>query len=217
MHTAICTFDTQATAQQAVERLVQAGFDRQDIHMEYRRSDGTPMKPPANDSWDGLEREVAVSRDVVGKFDFFERLFGAGDAAVHREKYTQAAERGHCVVVVDTQDEASAQRAQNVLHGIESREFQLLHRAGLRPVRDIVAERQASGLEERFGTAREDMAPTHRRDVKGGDTELFPPEERERAMASQGWGEQRTLPLIPDEPPSAGSGPRDGDFDDKPR
>jgi hypothetical protein len=217
MHTAICTFDDPAAAQQAVERLVQAGFDRDDIHMEHRHSDGSPMEAPANDAWDGLEREVAVSRGVAGKFDFFEHLFGEGDAAAHRDKYTRAAERGHCVVIVDAPDEASAERAQNVLHGIESREFQLLHRAGMRPVRDIVAQRRASGLEERFGTAREDMAAPHRRDVKGGDTELFPPEERERAMASHGWGEQRTLPLIPDEPPSAGGGPRDGDFDDKPR
>ena len=30
MHTAICTFDDRATAEQAVQRLVQAGFDRDD-------------------------------------------------------------------------------------------------------------------------------------------------------------------------------------------
>ena len=47
MHTAICTFDTRTTAEQAVERLVQAGFDRDDIHMEYRHSDGSPMREPA--------------------------------------------------------------------------------------------------------------------------------------------------------------------------
>ena len=233
MHTAICTFDDRATAEQAVQRLVQSGFDRHDIHMEYRRSDGSPMRNAGdmeggadhsaeapNDTWDGLEREVAVGRDVAAKFSFFERLFGTSHAD-HADVYDSAAERGHCVVIVDAHDEASAERAQNVLHGMESRDFNLLHRAGQRPVRDIVAERQAGGsMEQRFGTSRDDMAPSHNRDLNTDrGAELFPREERERAMASQGWGEQRTLPLIDDgDSPAAGaSGPRRGDLDDKPR
>jgi len=233
MHTAICTFDDRNTAEQAVDRLVQSGVDRNDIHMEYRRSDGSPMRDagameggadrsaePPNDAWDGLEREVAVDRDVAAKFAFFERLFGTSHAD-HANVYDSAAERGHCVVIVDAPDEASAERAQKVLHGMESRDFQLLHRAGQRPLREVVAERQASGsLEQRFGTERSAMAPSHHRDLKReGDTELFPREERERAMASQGWGEQRTLPLIDDgDSPAAGaSGPRRSDLDDKPR
>jgi hypothetical protein len=228
LHTAICTFDNRDTAQQAVDRLVQAGFERHDIHMEYRHADGSPMtgpenrEEPANDAWDGLEREVAVGRDVLAKFAFFERLFG-NTHADHTSTYESAADRGHCVVVVDAHDEASAERAQNVLHGMESKEFQLLHRAGQRPVRDIVAERQGS-MEQRFGTARQEMDDSHTRAEGDGqargvsrDGELFPVEERERAMASQGWGEQRTLPIIPDTPATP-SGPRDeGDLGGKPR
>lgn len=220
MHTAICTFDQPEAAQQAVERLVQAGFDRNDIHMERRHADGRLVsgpenrQEPANDAWDGLEREVAVGRDVLGKFAFFERLFGDKHAE-HAQTYKGAADRGHCVVVVDAQDEASAERAQNVLHGMESRDFQLLHRAGQRPVRDIVAERQGS-MDQRFGTAREDMDESHNRGVSR-EGELFPVEERERAMASQGWGEQRTLPIIPDDPPSPSGSRDDGDVSGKPR
>ncbi len=220
MHTAICTFDNRDTAQQAVDRLLQAGFDRHDIHMEHRHSDGSPMsgpehrQEPANDAWDGLEREVAVGPDLLHRFAFFERLFGDKHAD-HAERYKSAADRGHCVVVVDAKDEVEAERAQNVLHGMESGEFQLLHRAGQRPVRDIVAERQGS-LEQRFGTAREEMDESHRRGVSR-DGELFPVEERERAMASQGWGEQRTLPIIPDDPPSPTGARDDGDVGGKPR
>ncbi|MCC2635682.1 MAG: hypothetical protein K0S48_3568, partial [Ramlibacter sp.] len=40
MHTAICTFNDRATAEQAVQRLVQAGFDRDDVHIQHRKADG---------------------------------------------------------------------------------------------------------------------------------------------------------------------------------
>ena len=43
MHTAICTFDDRATAEQAVQRLVQAGFDRDDVHIQHRHADGSLM------------------------------------------------------------------------------------------------------------------------------------------------------------------------------
>lgn len=242
MHTAICTFDNPADAKRAVERLLQSGFDRDDVHMEYRHADGTPMEtgqarrsgdtgtPPmhgepaapgqANDSWDSLEREVAMDHSRVRRLgDFFRRLFGRDEDAGHAGTYSRAVERGHCVVMVDAHSEEEAERAQEMLHGMEARELTRVHRAGHPPLRDIVGERQAVGttdagsIEQQFGTAREDMAPSHNMDVRG-EGEF--PRERERAMASQGWGEQRRLDVVDDNKPIASPDLSPDDLD-KPR
>jgi hypothetical protein len=194
MHTAICTFEDRALAEQAVDRLVQSGFDRREVHLEHRHPDGTPMPE---------HRE----RDVVGKFSFFERLFGAGKHAPHADRYASAVERGLYVVLVEGRDELEAERAQNVMHGLEAGDVNLVHRAGERPLREVVAERgQASGTERTFGTARSEM----------GEGEVVPP-ERERAMASQGWGEQRKLEVVPDDRPIASPDLRTRDEGEKPR
>lgn len=194
MHTAICTFEDRAQAEQAAERLAQSGFDKHAIHVEHRHPDGSPMG-----EHEGREH------DVVAKFSFFERLFGAGKHVPHADKYSSAVERGLYVVIVEGRDEAEAERAQNVLHGMEAGDLDLVHRAGQRPLRDVVAERQATDadLERNFGTAREDMAPTER--------------QPERAMASQGWGEQRKLEVVDDDKPIASPDMEVRDDSDKPR
>jgi hypothetical protein len=209
MHTAICTFDDRAAAEQAAERLVQAGFDRREIHVEHRHADGTPMAE--GDA--GAERR---DQDVVGKFSFFERLFGAGKHTPHADTYGLAVERGLYVVLVESRDESEAQRAQDVLHGLNPSDVALVHRPGEPPLREVIAEREAGSIEQRFGTARSDMGASHTMDV-GGEGQFFPSErtatefdaERtaqrspERAFASQGWGEQRELKVVEDDKPIA--------------
>ncbi|MEJ8838236.1 hypothetical protein [Ramlibacter sp. AN1133] len=209
MHTAICTFEDRAGAEQAAERLVQAGFDRREVHVEHRHADGTPMAEPDA----GTERR---DHDVVGKFSFFERLFGAGRHAPHADTYSRAVEQGLYVVLVESADESEAQHAQDVLHGLNPADVTLVHRAGEPPLRDLVAERRGGSLEQRFGTARAEMGAGHNMDVRR-EGELFPPERRpadlegegtverapERAMASQGWGEQRELKVVDDDRPIA--------------
>ena len=155
MHTAICTFEDRTQAEQAAERLAQQGFERHAIHVEHRHPDGSPM---ADDE--------GRDHDVVAKFSFFERLFGAGKHVPHADRYTSAVERGLYVVIVEGRDEAEAERAQNVLHGLEAGDVNLVHRAGQRPLRDVVAERQGTDMERSFGTARADMAPGHNMDVR---------------------------------------------------
>jgi hypothetical protein len=220
MHTAICTFEDRAAAEQAADRLVQAGFDRREVHVEHRHADGTPMAEPDA----GTERR---DHDVVGKFSFFERLFGAGKHAPHAETYSRAVEQGLFVVLVEGRDEAEAQRAQDVLHGLNPSDFTLVHRAGQRPLRDVVAERPAGSMEQRFGTARADMGASHNEDVRR-EGEFFPPErtpadletERtpERALASQGWGEQRELKVVDEDKPIASPDiPASHEERDKPR
>ena len=186
MHTAICTFDDPAQAEQAVNRLLQSGFDRHAVHLEHRHPDGSPMD-------DIQERH---DRDVQGKFSFFERLFGAGRHVPHVDAYTSAVERGLYVVIVEGRDEAEAGRAQDVLHGMEASDLNLLHRPGEPPLKDVVAERQAMVDSERsLETAREELASAD--ELRRESRTSFEQREPERAMASQGWGEQRTLEVVP--------------------
>lgn len=221
MHTAICTFEDRADADRAVERLLQSGFDRHDVHLEYLHADGTPMRegqdplmhgePAAagqsNDNWDGMEREVAMDSKVVRRLgNFFERLFGhdEGDRAGN---YAAAYDRGHCVVFVDATSDEQAERAQSLLHGMNPDDLNVYPRTGQRPLRDVVAERQAASgsLEQRPATARAGMAAGRDLDAPG-EGELPRDEaarERDRAVASQGWGEQRTLDLVEDDKPIA--------------
>lgn len=208
MHTAICTFEDRAMAEQAVDRLVQSGFDRGEVHLEHRHADGSPME-------DGEHRD----HDVVAKFSFFERLFGAGKHAPHADTYASAVEKGLYVVLVESPDEAEAMRAQNVLHGLNASDHQVFHRAGEPPLREVVAERGGSDIERSFGTARADMGESHNMDVRR-EGELFPPErqpERERAVASQGWGEQRKLEVVQDDKPIASPDLSLPEEKDKPR
>jgi hypothetical protein len=232
MHTAICTFEDRSDADRAVERLLQSGFDRADVHLEYLHADGTPMREgreplmhgepaapgQANDHWDSLEREVAVDTSRVHRLGrFFQRLFGHDEgAALHAGRYSGAMDKGHCVVFVDADSDAQADRAQSILHGMNPDDLNLFQRAGQRPLRDVVAERQAEAgsLEQGFGTARSGMGPGHDMDVRG-EGEF--PRERERAMASLGWGEQRKLDLVDENKPIASPDIPAAHESDKPR
>lgn len=199
MHTAICTFEDRAAAEQAAERLLHSGFDRREVHVEHRHADGTPMGEEQRD------------HDVVAKFSFFERLFGAGKHAPHAETYQSKVEQGLYVVLVEARDEAEAQRAQDVLHGMNPSDFTMVHRAGQRPLRDVVAERGATDLERSFGTARSEMGTSHQ-------GEPFPKEQApERAIASQGWGEQRKLEVVDEDKPIASPDIPASHSPDKPR
>jgi hypothetical protein len=145
MHTAICSFDDHATAQRAVDRLLQSGFDRHDVHIEHRHAhgDGTHDK---NDRWDGLEREVAVSRSALASFGrFFASLFGQDNPSGHTDTYSQHVERGGYVVVVDGHSDADAVRAQSLMREMEAGNLNTVYRQGQRPLRDIVAERGTAG------------------------------------------------------------------------
>ena len=215
MHTAICTFDDRATAEQAVKRLVEAGFDRHDVHIQHRQADGSLMTEESENRWDGMEREVAVGHRVAETLGFFASLFGQ-DAVGHTAPYYRAVERGQCVVLVDASSDVEAQRAQNTLLGMEAGDFKLVPRAG-QPLRNLVGDGASPGIEERFGTARADMGESRNREVeRERERERAVVRELERATASQGWGEQRTLNLVDDDQPIAS--PRlQPNRDEKPR
>ncbi|MCG2592664.1 hypothetical protein LZ009_07695 [Ramlibacter sp. XY19] len=146
MHTALCSFDDRANADHAVDRLVQAGFDRRDIHVQHRggaaNGDGEPGHHSGTERWDTMEREVAVDPGVLaGLGRFFSSLFGTNDSP-HASSYTEAVERGHYVVVVDAVDETSADHAQSVLRDLRGATLTVVHRPTQLPLREIVGTRQ---------------------------------------------------------------------------
>jgi len=125
MQTIIGAFDDTATAQRAVERLVQSGFDRDDVHVEQQQGGQMQQGGLQNETrqqganWDGQEREVGADRR-----GFFAKLFGMDDDdnlqqnqyASHAYTYDEAVRRGSAVVVVDAQDDTQADRASALLH-----------------------------------------------------------------------------------------------------
>ncbi|HZN47551.1 MAG TPA: hypothetical protein VFB71_07985 [Ramlibacter sp.] len=148
MHTALCTFDEKARAEQAVDNLVTAGFPRHDVHIEHKQ---LSAEADANDRFDGMEREVALGRNVVAAFgNFFSRLFGRNDEP-HVDTYGRHVERGGYVVVVDTSEPGEAERARRMLSDWQAGDLNVVHRPQQPPLREIVANRQ--------GTATTDDKP----------------------------------------------------------
>ena len=139
MHTVIGAFDDTTAAQRAVERLVQAGIDREDVHVqpESGRSGGQGHQM-VNGQQDDLKNVSNTwDKDRAGSQthgSFFSRLFGMdGDNVDNRQQsqqglqgqqsehsehfhtYNEAVNRGNAVVVVDAESEAQADRACSVL------------------------------------------------------------------------------------------------------
>lgn len=179
MHTAICSFDDRAQAERTVERLVQAGYDRSDIHLKHRHGDG---RHSGTNKWDGMEREVAVDPGVLASFGrFFASLFGKDDASRHADTYASAVERGQYVVIVDAGDDASAMRAQHMMHDMEADNLNVVQRPTQPALRDIVTDDQLTmtgltkDMADSFGTARSDMSLTERERAMAANREaLFP-------------------------------------------
>ena len=148
MHTAICSFEHRDAAERARDRLLQAGFDRRDVHLQHRGPTDSDAMGEDPRAWEGTDREIAASRDMVDRVaGFFVHLFGAGREEGDRDAYRAAVERGHTVVVVDTRDEAEARRAREVLHELQAADVNVYHQPDRRPLREIVdVEGEGGGL-----------------------------------------------------------------------
>lgn len=165
MHTAICTFQDRDTAERARERLLRAGFQRDDLHVEHRGDTAAGEDPRG---WIGTDHEIAASRDMVDKVaGFFVRLFGRGHPEGHDSTYADAVERGRFVLVVDAQDDAEAQRARTLLHELSAEDVNVVHRPQHRPLREILGlpkgadERGFAGSYHDRASAFDDPAPEH--------------------------------------------------------
>jgi len=125
VQTVIGAFDDTATAQRAVERLTQAGFPRDDVHLQHEQdsSDLTGQDSPTSRSTTSSTSSIPQPK----KGGFFATLFGMGDYddddrsrqnpyAEHAYTYDEAVRRGSAVVVVDVDSESEADKASSLLH-----------------------------------------------------------------------------------------------------
>jgi hypothetical protein len=121
METVIGAFDDRHAAKRAVERLVQSGFAREDVHIEHGAEAGAMQDggtgSGTQDRWQGMEAEVAIDRNLLSSIgQFFTRLFGQDHPSGHVGVYSEAVRRGSTVVVVDAADEQQAAQAASLLH-----------------------------------------------------------------------------------------------------
>lgn len=120
--TVIGVFDNASEAQQAVEKLVNAGFTRTNIdlstHADAHNSTSTTgdLIPDRHQNTSGTRTEEVVddTKDVGSSIgNFFSSLFGDDDED-DKHKYTTAANRGS-VITVHTQTDDEAERAADIL------------------------------------------------------------------------------------------------------
>ncbi|HVE53471.1 MAG TPA: hypothetical protein VNB23_08820 [Ramlibacter sp.] len=169
MHTALCAFEDQDRAAQAVDSLVRAGFDRHDVHIEHKHATAEGQGSTRG----GLAGPPGDDRGVLSSFGhFFASLLGRDNPSGHVDTYAQHVERGAFVVVVDADGEAEAQRAHALLQELQGGDLGVLHRQGQQRLRDLVGhEDPPAGMVSRSREAYEAGA---------GSSAV----ERERAMAS---------------------------------
>jgi hypothetical protein len=178
-NTVIGTFDNADLARRAVQRLESEGIHAGDIRTHHRDE----HVPAANEgmtegTWEGMEREVAVGRHVLGSLGrAFASLFGHDDGRDRAGIYAEGVHRGHCVVVVEARNDIEATRAADVMRACGAFDMEQraqewkaagwsaspahLDRKGMdRELDRMTAERSEREREERAFAAqqREDMA-----------------------------------------------------------
>jgi uncharacterized protein (TIGR02271 family) len=115
MQTVISAFDDRQAAQRAVDRLVDAGFDRDDIHIQ----DDTFTSRATNQSTRLSGGDTDEHRGVLESIgDFFANLFGEDRPSGYSTNYSEAVRRGHSIVVLDLRREEDADRASAILHEV---------------------------------------------------------------------------------------------------
>ena len=180
MHTAICSFEHREIALRARDRLIESGFAQRDVHLQHRGPTDSDAMGEDPRAWEGTDREIAASRDMVDKVaGFFVHLFGADRDPKEHEVYEKAVDRGFTVVVVDTEDEAEAARARALLHDLQAADLNVIHRPDQQRVHEILGERmphRSGGL----GGSYQDRSSAF--DTEPARTAA----ERERATAAGG-------------------------------
>lgn len=106
MYAVIGAFDNQPQAQEAADALVQAGFDREALHLEHEAHAAA-----------GTQAQAGTGRHT-GILGFLQSLFTTEDQANtgHAHTYQEALRRGSTVLMVNARDDAEATRACTLLH-----------------------------------------------------------------------------------------------------
>lgn len=151
MQTVISVFDDYQTAQRAVEHLVDAGFDRDDVHVQQGGSIQGAGATTTSTSYTSDEEDRGVLSSIG---HFFASLFGQDNPSGHSGTYAEAVKRGSSVVVVDAQDEQQAERASNLMHELGAVD---------------VDERSRAWRQEGWTGYRSDLAPGTQRELTDQD------------------------------------------------
>jgi uncharacterized protein (TIGR02271 family) len=115
MQTVISVFETPQQAQRTLDRLVQEGIDRDNVHVEQGQT--TSMSDSSTTT--ARAQDADEDRGVLSSIGhFFASLFGQDDDNGARQAgvYSEAVRRGSSVVVVDVIDEQEAERVTVVMH-----------------------------------------------------------------------------------------------------
>ncbi len=163
MQTLISAFKDRAAARRAMERLVESGIAREDLHLQ-EASAPTPAPAEPVDPVDreigertmaSAEREVAVDRDAIEAVGhFFVALFGHDRGEGHATRYKRAVGEGHSLVIVDARNDSEAETAAMILHDMGATDVDdheegrtsragvhLYERAATPSLRDLVDQR----------------------------------------------------------------------------
>ncbi|MBC8054054.1 MAG: DUF2382 domain-containing protein [Sphingobacteriaceae bacterium] len=100
--TVIGIFENENEAQQAVQKLVNQGFNREDVDIASRNSSQATSDSTNNDD-EGFGSSIS---------NFFSSLFGSDDDRTSR--YSEVAKRG-CTITVHARSESEAERAADIL------------------------------------------------------------------------------------------------------
>ena len=106
----ISVFENSRAAHSAFDRLLEAGFQRDDVHLQEDLAQGNIAVSAAASTHAHTERGVLSS---IGRF--FASLFGQDPPIGYVDRYSDAIWHGHPVIVVEAKDEDEANRASAML------------------------------------------------------------------------------------------------------
>jgi len=111
--TLVGVFDSNQEAQAVKQELLQLGLPESQVHVRADANDNAG-------SLTGVGEQTGNDAGTARKQGFFERLFGGLDADDdHISQYSEAMQRGHCVVVVDSVSDDRVDQAAQIMsqHG----------------------------------------------------------------------------------------------------
>lgn len=122
MQTLISVFNDRGDARKAVDRLMQCGFPRDNVHMQHSGEvraarDEDALKELEDHAMGSAEREIAMDRGVLEALGhFFVSLFGQDQGDRAAGHYGDVVKRGQTVVIVDARNDQEAESAAVTMH-----------------------------------------------------------------------------------------------------
>ena len=111
MQTVVSVFEDRQTAQRAVDRLIDAGFDRERVHLQ---EGAATANIAAVTSPIMATIDPEPGRGVLSSIGHFLASLFNEDQPAESKRYAEAVRRGRPVVVVDARDAEQANRASAI-------------------------------------------------------------------------------------------------------